>query len=329
MNQDDRAAAAQLTAQSYRQMALLDDDEIDLRELFAVLWAGRLKILAVTVTAALLSVVVALSLPNIYRAEALVVSSESDSSGGLSALAGQFGGLASLAGVSLGSGDSDRTQLGIEVLQSRQFFADFIARRDVLVPLMATAKWNSATGELVIDEDIYNTEQQRWVREVEPPRTRQPSVQEAYAEFVELFSVSQDKKSGMVTVAVEHQSPQVAQQWVSWLIDDLNTTLREQDIAEAERSITYLQQQVRETNVADLQTLFFGLIQKQTERVMLAKVRDQYLFKTIDPAVVPELKSKPKRALICLLGTLLGGMLALFWVLFDHYALNRQRQEGR
>ncbi|TFH67603.1 LPS O-antigen length regulator [Gammaproteobacteria bacterium LSUCC0057] len=310
-------------------MALLDDDEIDLRELFAVLWAGRLKILAVTVTAALLSVVVALSLPNIYRAEALVVSSESDSSGGLSALAGQFGGLASLAGVSLGSGDSDRTQLGIEVLQSRQFFADFIARRDVLVPLMATAKWNSATGELVIDEDIYNTEQQRWVREVEPPRTRQPSVQEAYAEFVELFSVSQDKKSGMVTVAVEHQSPQVAQQWVSWLIDDLNTTLREQDIAEAERSITYLQQQVRETNVADLQTLFFGLIQKQTERVMLAKVRDQYLFKTIDPAVVPELKSKPKRALICLLGTLLGGMLALFWVLFDHYALNRQRQEGR
>ena len=322
MNQDDRAAAAQLTAQSYRQMALLDDDEIDLRELFAVLWAGRLKILAVTATAALLSVVVALSLPNIYRAEALVVSSESDSSGGLSALAGQFGGLASLAGVSLGSGDSDRTQLGIEVLQSRQFFADFIARRDVLVPLMATAKWNSATGELVIDEDIYNTEQQRWVREVEPPRTRQPSVQEAYAEFVELFSVSQDKKSGMVTVAVEHQSPQVAQQWVSWLIDDLNTTLREQDIAEAERSITYLQQQVRETNVADLQTLFFGLIQKQTERVMLAKVRDQYLFKTIDPAVVPELKSKPKRALICLLGTLLGGMLALFWVLLNHYALN-------
>lgn len=327
MNQDDRAAAAQLTAQSYRQMALLEDDEIDLRELFAVLWAGRLKILAVTATAALLSVVVALSLPNIYRAEALVVSSEGDSSGGLSALAGQFGGLASLAGVSLGSGDSDRTQLGIEVLQSRQFFADFIARRNVLVPLMATAKWNAATGELVIDEDIYNTEQQRWVREVEPPRTRQPSVQEAYAEFIELFSVSQDKKSGMVTVAVEHQSPQVAKQWVSWLIDDLNTTLREQDIAEAERSITYLQQQVRETNVADLQTLFFGLIQKQTERVMLAKVRDQYLFKTIDPAVVPELKSKPKRALICLLGTLLGGMLALFWVLLDHYALNGQRQE--
>ena len=329
MNQDDRAAAAQLTAQSYRQMALLDDDEIDLRELFAVLWAGRLKILAVTATAALLSVVVALSLPNIYRAEALVVSSESDSSGGLSALAGQFGGLASLAGVSLGSGDSDRTQLGIEVLQSRQFFADFIARRNVLVPLMATAKWNASTGELVIDEDIYNTEQQRWVREVEPPRASQPSVQEAYAEFIELFSVSQDKKSGMVTVAVEHQSPQIAQQWVSWLIDDLNTTLREQDIAEAERSITYLQQQVRETNVADLQTLFFGLIQKQTERVMLAKVRDQYLFKTIDPAVVPELKRKPKRALICLLGTLLGGMLALFWVLLDHYALNRQRPEGR
>lgn len=322
MNHVNQPAAA---AEQYRQLALLQDDEIDLRELFAVLWAGRIKILAVTALAALLSVVVAISLPNIYRAEALLASSADDSSGGLSALAGQLGGLASLAGVSLGGGESNRTEIGLEVLQSRQFFAHFVAKRDVLVALMAADKWKPSSGQLLIDDDLYSRAEQKWVRDVAPPRTAKPSLQEAHKAFLESFSVSQDKKSGLVTIAVEHLSPIVAQQWVSWLIDDINSTMREQDISEAERSITYLQEQVRQTNIADLQAVFFGLIQKQTERVMLAKVRDQYLFKTLDPAVVPELKAKPKRALICVLGTLLGGMLALLWVLVAHYWNNREQ----
>ena len=53
--------------------------------------------------------------------------------------------------------------------------------------------------------------------------------------------------------------------------------------------------------------------------MMLANVRDEYVFKTIDPAIVPENKSEPKRALICVLGTLLGGLLALIYVLGRHY----------
>ena len=52
---------------------------------------------------------------------------------------------------------------------------------------------------------------------------------------------------------------------------------------------------------------------------MLAQVRPEYVFKTIDPAVVPEKKSKPQRALICVLGTLLGGMFAVVIVLLRHY----------
>ena len=52
---------------------------------------------------------------------------------------------------------------------------------------------------------------------------------------------------------------------------------------------------------------------------MLANSRPEYLFKTIDPAIVPEEESSPKRALICVLGTLLGGMLSVLWVLIRHY----------
>ena len=112
----------------------------------------------------------------------------------------------------------------------------------------------------------------------------------------------------------------VAAQWVNWLVEDVNATVKAQDVGEAEKSIEYLREQVTNTSLADLQAVFFDLIQSQTETVMLAEVRQEYVFKTIDPAVAPEEKSKPSRALICVLGTLLGGMLGVVIVLIRHYA---------
>ena len=52
---------------------------------------------------------------------------------------------------------------------------------------------------------------------------------------------------------------------------------------------------------------------------MLANASPEYLFQTIDPAVVPELKAKPRRALIAVVGTLLGGMLGVLMVLVRHF----------
>jgi LPS O-antigen subunit length determinant protein (WzzB/FepE family) len=68
------------------------------------------------------------------------------------------------------------------------------------------------------------------------------------------------------------------------------------------------------------------MIQGQTETIMLANASPEYLFKTLDPAVVPELKAKPKRALICVLGALLGGMLGVLWVLIRHFAAKPETQ---
>jgi uncharacterized protein involved in exopolysaccharide biosynthesis len=300
------------------------DDEIDLRELFGVLWDGKWWIAVITATASIISVVLALSLPNIYQSEALLAPASS-SSGGLGGLAQQYGGLASLAGISLPGGGSDnKTALGLEVMKSRYFIAEFIEHHDLLVPLMASSGWDQSTGDLIIDDEIYESTAKKWVRDISPPKRPVPSPQEAYQEFEKLLSISENKKSGFISLSIKHYSPVVAQQWVAWLIEDINNTLREQDVTEAERSIVYLKQQVEATLLADLQSMFFELIQQQTETIMLAKVRQEYAFKTIDPAVVPEEKSKPKRVLIYVLGTLLGVMLAVLWVLVMHYAKKRE-----
>lgn len=296
------------------------DDEIDFKELLAVLWDGKLIISAITGIAAVISVLIALSLPNIYTANALLAPAES-SGGGLSGLMKQYGGLASLAGVSLPGGEEgSRAQLGMELMKSRAFIGKFVERHDILPELMAVESWDQASGEVIFDGEVYNAATETWVRDAGPPKVPQPSAQEAHKAFTEILSISADKQTGYVSVAIEHQSPIVAAQWVSWLVKDVNAAVKAQDVDEATNSIEYLKQQVSKTSLADLQAVFFELIQSQTETVMLAQVRAEYVFKTIDPAVIPEEKSKPSRALICVLGTLLGGMLSIVVVLIRHYA---------
>jgi uncharacterized protein involved in exopolysaccharide biosynthesis len=195
-----------------------------------------------------------------------------------------------------------------------------MADNDVLVPLMAAKEWDRSANSLIINPDIYNVETNTWVREAKAPRQSQPSVQEAYDEFKQIIAVSQDKETGFVTLSIEHYSPYIAKQWVDTLIVAINETIREQDVAQAERSISYLKQQIQTTQLAELQVGFFELIQSQTETIMLANASPEYLFKTLDPAVVPELKAKPKRALIAVLGTMLGGMLGVLIVLVRHFS---------
>lgn len=299
---------------------LLIDDEIDLKALFMMLWSGRWLIGIITGIAASASVVIALMLPNIYTANALLAPAE-QSGGGMSALMQQYGGLASLAGVSLpGTDESSRAQLGMALITSRSFISDFVERRGILPDLMAVDAWDLQADQVSYDPKVYDVANGEWVRKVKAPFEPKPSLLEAHEAFEKILSVSQDKQTGYVKVSIEHKSPSLAAQWVNWLIEDVNSAVKAQDVAEAERSIEYLQEQVTNTSLADLQAVFFDLIQSQTETVMLAEVRQEYVFKTIDPAIAPEKKSKPRRALICILGTLLGGMLGVVYVLMRHGA---------
>ena len=140
------------------------NDEIDLRELFRVLWAGKWLIGGITLAVAVIAVIIALMLPNIYRAEALLAPNDQEGAGKLSALAAQYGGLASLTGINLNGGQVIKPPLGLEVLKSRIFISEFIDRRGILVSLMAVKGWNSETDELEIDPNIYDVAAEKWVR---------------------------------------------------------------------------------------------------------------------------------------------------------------------
>jgi len=296
------------------------DDEIDLRELFGVLWAGKIKIIAFTAVFSFVSVIYALSVPNQYKATALLAPAQSDSSD-LSGALGQLGGLASLAGVNMGGGESTEAQIAQEIMTSWSFIEGFIAEKNIAVEVYAAEGWSSESNELQIDDDLYDVETKTWL--VENDNTGEvgpPSSWKLFKSFSERLVVSEDRKLGMVSVSIEYYSPLLAKQWLDIYVVAINAHMQQRQMTKVTNNINYLQAQIEKTSIAEMREVFYSIIEEQTKNKMLAEASPEYAFVTVSQSMVPEEKSQPQRALICILGILLGGMLSVLLVLVMHYA---------
>ena len=295
------------------------DDEIDLRELFSVLWAGKTKIIAITAVFAVASVIYALSVPNQYKATALLAPAQSDG-GGLSSALGQLGGLASLAGVSIGGGESSESQIAQEVMKSWNFVEGFISDNDLAVEVYAAEGWSKGSNELQINQDAYDSKSGEWLIEDDSGVVGPPTSWQLFKAFSEKLSVSQGKKSDLVSVSIEYYSPQIAKQWLDLYISAINKHMQARQVEKVSNNISYLEAQIGKTSIAEMREVFYTIIEEQTKNKMVAEASPDYAFVAVSPSMVPEEKSQPKRALICILGTLLGGMLSVLLVLVMHYA---------
>jgi len=294
------------------------DDEIDLRELFHVLRGKIFHIGLITSIFSLISIIYALMLPNIYQSQAIMMAAE-DNNTGMSGILGQYGGMASLAGISLPSDSNSKTQEAIARIKSFEFISNSFLPRIKLEDLMAVKKWNQANNTLTYDASVFNSESLQWVRKASPPRSIIPSLQEAYEEFKKIMAISQDKKTSLITLSVEHESPFIAQQWVEIMVEQIDQLMRDKDKQTAMNSIEYLNSLVPTVNYEEIKKALSSLQEDQMKRLMMVEANENYVFKVLDSPIVPEIKSQPKRALIVILGSILGMILSVLGVLVFHY----------
>ena len=295
------------------------EDEIDLAVLVRALIQGKWIILGFTSIASIIVVIYSLSLPNIYTGEALLVPvSSKDSVGGGSSQS--LGGLASLAGLSL-SDSSDTSIVAVEKLQSLSFFEDKILSQINLPDLMAIKSWNLSSNSITYDEEIYDDQSATWTREVVPPQKPKPTAQESFKAFMEHINVVKNIQTNLVTISVNHQSPFVAKQWVDLVVTEINAFYREKDRSEAKFAVDYLNEQLSQTRLSEVKMVIAEVLAQQIQKLTLIEANDNYVFEYIDPPAVMEKKSAPRRAIICIIGALLGGFLGALVALIRYFKL--------
>ena len=299
------------------------DDEIDLRELFYVLLEGKWIIVSLTAFISIIGVIYSLLLPNIYESKAMLV--PVNSSSGLSGALGSYSGLAGLAGISLPTGGDDgNSEKALQKITSLSFFENNILPNIHLPDLMAVKSWNSKTNTLAFNETIFDMNSNTWIRDYSYPQQQIPSAQESFEVFIpEHLRLTEDKKTGFITLSIKHQSPFVAKQWVELVVNEVNAFYRQKDKLESEKAVSYLNQQISMTGLSEIKEALAQLLQEETKKLTLIEANQYYVFDYIDPPVVMEEKSEPSRALICILSALLGGMLSILLVIIRHYVIKQ------
>lgn len=285
-------------------------DEIDLKLLFDIVWRGRWIVLCFAFFFSMGSIFYALSLPDQYTAKVILAPSQSES-GGMNGIAAQYGGLASLAGINLGGSSSNRLEQAVEVLNNWPFLDDFVRRHELAPYIMAVEKWDRDLDDLQWDRKLYNEITKTWMIQ-DDGKDMSPSSYQIYKRFSKMIKASLDAKSGFMFLEVESVSPQLSYEWVNLLVHDINQHFQQIDINESRKNIEYLKEKISETSVSEMQAVFYSLIESQTKSLMLAEVGEQYLVKVIVPAMLPEVRSRPNRVLICSLGIFLGICCGLF-----------------
>jgi uncharacterized protein involved in exopolysaccharide biosynthesis len=128
--------------------------------------------------------------------------------------------------------------------------------------------------------------------------------------------VTQDLKTGIVTVAVTMQDRQMAARLANAIAVTVNAELRDRANTEARLSREYLEQQLSATEDVELRKAIYRLLELQIRRQVVANARPEFGFTVIDPATVPDDDKfeRPRRALTIILGAVLGMITAILVV---------------
>lgn len=264
-------------------MTTQHNSEVDLLEFLRMLWDAKWLVIGIAILAVLFSVYRALTATPIYTAVVVVSQVNTDNMGGGSSLAGQFGGLGGLVGLNLKSGGQGREAHAI--LKSRKLAEKFITRYELLPTL--TPQGNETLS--------------MWF---------------GVKRFRELvLNIREDATEGLTTISVDWSDPTVAARWANDYVALANEVIRTRALEESQRNIKYLNERIEQTNVVGVRQVIFNLIESEMKTLMLTNARTEYAFASVDPAVAPEVRSKPKRKLVVASGGALGVVLGVCIVL--------------
>jgi uncharacterized protein involved in exopolysaccharide biosynthesis len=253
------------------------DNEINVVNLFWTVWDQKYLVLAISLLCAGFAAYLALKAVPIYRAQVVITQVHETGMGAGGSLMNQLGGFASIAGLNLNSAGQEAERTA--VLESRGLIEAFVKRYD-LTPII--------TGNANLPNPLWFA--------VEGFRKN-------------VIDLHEEKLKDTITITVDWSDPVVAARWANDFVALANEQLRSRAIEESTRNIEYLNKQLPQTNVVEIQHAIYALIEAETKSLMLAHGRVEYAFTIVDPATPPQVRFSPRRTLMVISGLFIGGFL--------------------
>lgn len=292
--------------------------EISIGDIIGALWRRRHFVAAVVAITLFLGLVYTALTQPLYTATVTLQPAVDEGGSPLSGVSGALGQAASFAGVSLGGGGDQEKYVAI--LRSRELGERFIKEQNLMQHFFSNL-WDEEAGEWRKKDPGIIGQIKRHISRILASLSNDqgwrdpyeaPSISQAYRVLAGIRDVADVGEGRLVTVSFEHPNPELAAKWANAYVALANEQVRGDAVQEASRALSYLNSEVKKTDMAGLRDTIFGLVETQLEQIMLTNARTEYAFQVIDHAVVPQEPSHPRRTLMILLSFLFGVVLSVF-----------------
>lgn len=288
-----------------------EENRFSFKGIVGIFLLNRSFALFSAIIVAILSLNYAISLPNIYSAEAVLVPSKQADRGSGSSLGASGSNIAELVGLS-GSSSSDRTSKSLKILESKDFFSNYYNDFYYLSRLYAVDSYDKSTNKIIFDRKKIDVEKKQWIA------GKKPTFEAAHTNFLGVLSIDYDRLDGFITLTLDHQSPEFAKTWLETIILDLNNLVKSIETVEAQNSSDYLVNQLSDNDVLQLNSIFSAMLIEAYETLMLSEISDQFALSYIDKPRVPQRKSKPSRAFVSIFLFIIGvSLISIFLFLLS------------
>lgn len=298
----------------------LQEDEIDLRELWNTIKKYQKKILSFSALILLIALVFLLKQPNEYTTTiALAPQSQAKASslGGLSALAG-------MAGIDIGGGSDVGT-------------ADYLSTilKDYKFNVMMIEKYGLDTRINGDDKnyvfalgfrgffDLFNSKKD------DTTKNRETILFETTEKLEKTLVFSSDKKSGVMTLSAQSPDRFFAKELVEIYLKEMTDYLRVLDMQDTEQKIAFYRDEMAKKDDVELKKNLATLVSSLIQKSVLAKSSEYYLVKPITQPEVANFKdkTKPKRGLILVVTLVTSLILGIFGAFFYEFIQNSKEQK--
>ena len=286
----------------------IDEDEIDLKELFGKIWKFKFKIAAITFVITSLTILYTISIPNSYKSTIVLAPQEKAQGlnlGGLSALAG-------LSGVDLGGGNMDAYNSILVIIHDNTFQKRVIKKYDLIQKLENENMEKNFVFALGI-KSIYQFLHSKSKDDEEEEKSEEEMMYGTIKKIKEITSVNSDKESGAITVSIELPDRFLAKELLSIYLEETALHLRTIEMKDIDKQLLYYNNELAGISDIELRMQISQLIATLIQKKVLSYASEYYNVKLMTQPAVAYVKdkSKPKRALMVIVSFILSIIVSI------------------
>ena len=300
----------------------INDDELDLRELFMTLYRGKIIIMAFIVIAFALG---AIYLNNTERKYTVTYLLKSVGSKQKENSFSKYNNLATLAGIGIPTSSDNDLMLFKELITSNEV-AEIVLKKKNLLKAVFAGEWDEALGDFSEQEKSANVKKiisaKMFLTGTKPAPYIAPNANRLASYFKNNVNLSINKETGFLVLSSEVSNPELILKLMLNFVKATDDIKRQRYIDFSEEPLEYYKNKLRTARSREHREALASLISAEEQKLMFASKGTYFVAEPFIKPVIGTHPSSPNSKLTLALSLVLGMFIGCAFVLIKNLFRN-------